>query len=700
MDFSYLNAVLKSTTFPPYDPWYAGGYMNYYYYGFVYVGMLVKLLGIVPSFAYNLILPSLFSMVGIGAFSIAYNLRSAQGFRFSASRLMTGFAGSAAMVLLGNLGTVRMILRGYAQLGTPGGLTDATPLFAKILGFFRGLVMVALEGESLPYGLGDWYWIPSRTIAAPGEVEPITEFPLFTFLYSDLHAHMIALPLALLALAWALAVVMGKAKWPSPLAGALGFVLGGLAIGALYPTNLSDIYTYLPLGLTALGYGVWRYANTESTPWLISLSPSGRKVVFLGVAAILMLILTLLAFGLFQPYRAWYGQPYSQLGIWRGTRTPLDDYLVHWGLFLFVIVSWMVWETLDWMAHTPLSALRKVNWHAVTALLTLLLSFTLLLAIRAKGIDNSPILNKLPFGRGIETAWLILPLAAWAGLLLLRPGLADEKRVVLFWFGTGLLITLMVEIVVVVGDIGRMNTVFKFYLQTWLLFGLSAAAAFGWLLGAQRRWKFGWRVSWQSVFVLLVCSAALFLFLGGMAKIKNRYHAAYPELSPAPHTLDGMAYMPYAKYYETNTAGDNGAWMDLGQDYRAILWLLKNVKGSPVILEAPNNGRQYHWYTRYTIYTGLPGVVGWEWHQQQQRALNPSDWVNRRSREMEQFYLTLDTGYASSFLRKYDVRYIIVGQLERISYPPLSLQKFDDFNGVLWQEVYRDRDTVIYEVIK
>ncbi len=74
MDFSYFNAVLKSTSFPPYDPWYAGGYINYYYYGFVIVGTPVKLLGITPSVAYNLILPTLFSLVGTAAFSIGYSL--------------------------------------------------------------------------------------------------------------------------------------------------------------------------------------------------------------------------------------------------------------------------------------------------------------------------------------------------------------------------------------------------------------------------------------------------------------------------------------------------------------------------------------------------------------------------------------------------------------------------------------------------
>ena len=74
MDFSYFNAVLKSTTFPPYDPWFAGGYINYYYYGFVLVGTPVKLLGIVPSIAYNFILPTLFAIVATSAFSIGWNL--------------------------------------------------------------------------------------------------------------------------------------------------------------------------------------------------------------------------------------------------------------------------------------------------------------------------------------------------------------------------------------------------------------------------------------------------------------------------------------------------------------------------------------------------------------------------------------------------------------------------------------------------
>ncbi len=109
-----------------------------------------------------------------------------------------------------------------------------------------------------------------------------------------------------------------------------------------------------------------------------------------------------------------------------------------------------------------------------------------------------------------------------------------------------------------------------------------------------------------------------------MAKMKDRW------VPTAPHTLDGMAYMPYATYSEdypkvngTTPVDQTGIDMDLSQDYRAIRWMQDNIQGSPVIVEA-NSRNLYRWYSRFTIYTGLPGVVGWEWHEQQQRAIEPS----------------------------------------------------------------------------
>jgi uncharacterized membrane protein len=91
-------------------------------------------------------------------------------------------------------------------------------------------------------------------------------------------------------------------------------------------------------------------------------------------------------------------------------------------------------------------------------------------------------------------------------------------------------------------------------------------------------------------------------------------------------------------------------------------------------------------------------VVGWEWHQQQQRALTPPDWVSRRLRAINEFYATEDSELAADFLQRYNVKYIVVGQLERATYSAMGIAKFAQWNGTLWQEVYRDQDTQIYEV--
>lgn len=714
MDFAYFNAILKSTTFPPYDPWFAGGYLNYYYYGFMVVGVLVKWLGIVPAIAYNLIIPTVFAMIAMGAFSLGWNLLktgekrvvsdeagnenreerevSSEGESNDSahsapltthhslltnlfSRLSSlseplgvGLAAALATAVLGNLGMVRMIFQGYQKLVAPGGVIEGAGIFTRWAWAITGFLDV-VKGASLPYGLGDWYWIPSRTIPAPNDVEPITEFPAFTVLYGDPHAHLFAIPVALLVLIFAFSVVLSRGRWRGVFGTIAGFTLGGLAIGALYPINLSDIYTFLPVGIVALGYAYWRYGKDIRIAWLEKLPVKSRRWIIIIFSVVL---LTALAFLMYQPYRLWYAQGYSKIGLWEGTHTPLSAYLTHWGLFLFLIVSWMAWETREWMATTPVSSLNKLRpyqsmiWTAVGLLLLIVF---ILLVLKA------------------AIAWFVLPLAAWAGVLLLRPGMSDPKRMVLFLTGTSLLITLVVEVGVVKGDIGRMNTVFKFYLQAWVMFAVCAAATLGWLWKVQSKWLSGWRIPWQIILGVLAASAALYPLMAGAAKIKDRM------TDLAPHTLDGMLFMGYATYDE------RWGTMDLSQDYRAIRWMQENVQGSPVIVEA-NLKDLYRWGSRFSNFTGLPGVVGWEWHQQQQRALLPGSWVSDRIAEVELFYTTTDVQQAFSFLQKYNVKYIILGQQERGLYPGEGLNKFETANGALWKDVYRDGQTVVYEVIE
>ncbi|MEN8171298.1 MAG: DUF2298 domain-containing protein [Chloroflexota bacterium] len=680
MDFSYFNAVLKSTSFPPYDPWFAGGYINYYYFGFVFVGVLVKFLGIVPAFAYNLILPTIFAMIALGVFSIVWNLVDGKLEAWqltlrkliSTHRFSSAMAGALGMAVLGNLGIFQMFVRGYQRLIVPIEEVTAAGVVQRTLwavqGFFK-----SLSGMSLSYRLDEWYWNPSRVISTE-HGGPITEFPFFTFLYGDLHAHWIALPITILAVAWALSWVLGRginlAK-PARIFGSL--MIGALVVGALYPTNTWDYYPYLLLGCVGISYTAWIWHQGTILKRLFL--AVGGSVFFIAAAS-----------KLYQPYRSWYGQGYNQIDIWGGTNTPSLEYLAHWGLFLFLIVSWLFIETIDWMRTTPVSALRKLQPYRgliVAAFsVVLLVIFNLGLSFG----NQASLLNKLPIGLGMHIVWWVLPLAIWTVILIFRPGLSHQKRIVLFFIGTALALTLLVEIIVLRGDIGRMNTVFKFYLQAWTFFAISAAASLGWLFAEWQRWHPGRRLIWQIALSLLVVVAGLYPFMAGYAKTKDRMEPS------ASRSLDGMVYMEDALHHE------EGSTLDLSQDYRAIRWIQDNVSGSPVIVEA--NQVEYHWGTRFTVYTGLPGVVGWNWHQRQQRTLTPHEWVFERVDAVHEFYMTEDLALAEQFLDQYQVSYIIYGLLEQAKYAGPGLDKFSSQEGTLWDEVFRTGETIIYRVLE
>ena len=663
MDFSYLNAVLKSTTFPPYDPWFAGGYINYYYWGFVLVGTPIKLLGITPSVAYNFVLPTLFALLGIGGFSVVSNLVSKRDNLANGRNVLAGIAGAAGLVLIGNLGTIQLIYRSLQKMVVSTELVDSatTLIFQRWVWAAQGFGKL-LGGEQLPIGWGDYYWAPSRVMPT-GDLA-ITEFPLFTFLYSDLHAHMIALPLTILAVLWGVSILRQKSKLePWPWISSL--VFGGLVMGVLRPTNTWDYPTYLLLGISIVAYVL--LTNREFRLLKFADLDNNLHVLFNLVASIGLLVISAQLF--FQPFSHWYGMAYGKVELWTNEKTPIWSYFTHWGLFLFVIISWMAWETRQWMAETPVSALANLRPHKnMLAVLALGTVFTIL---------------AIQFGLNVPIAWFVLPLALWALILILRPDQSDENRLILFMVGTGLVLTAMVEVIVLSGDIGRMNTVFKFYLQVWSLFAISAAYAFGKILGERDQWGKRQLAFFDIVGITLLAGALLFTITGSFDKIRDRMS------DQVPLTLDSMDYMMYATYWDQQE-------LSLSKDHQAIRWMQENIKGSPVIVEA--NSVEYRWGTRYTIYTGLPGVAGWSWHQRQQRALLPGEWVTNRINEINNFYNETGIENTVKFLRKYNVRYIIVSELEQVQYAPEGIAKFQQFDGIFWNHVYQYNGVSIYEV--
>lgn len=122
------------------------------------------------------------------------------------------------------------------------------------------------------------------------------------------------------------------------------------------------------------------------------------------------------------------------------------------------------------------------------------------------------------------------------------------------------------------------------------------------------------------------------------------------------------------------------------------------IVGSPVILEGLGY-REYLWSNRVSIYTGLPAVVGWRWHEVQQYAALPDHLVNWRHQDVHDCYSTFSIPHAQEILARYGVHYVYVGGYERAYYDPVALAKFDQMvNESLLRVAYDEHGVKIYEI--
>jgi uncharacterized membrane protein len=119
------------------------------------------------------------------------------------------------------------------------------------------------------------------------------------------------------------------------------------------------------------------------------------------------------------------------------------------------------------------------------------------------------------------------------------------------------------------------------------------------------------------------------------------------------------------------------------------------VVGTPVVLE----GRSpvYRWGSRISIYTGLPTILGWDVHQSQQRA-GYSGMIQERIGDVERAYSSTSPQEADAILHKYQVRYVVLGGLERAYYPAAGLDKFQSMADL--RLVYDADGVEIFQVVQ
>jgi uncharacterized membrane protein len=220
--------------------------------------------------------------------------------------------------------------------------------------------------------------------------------------------------------------------------------------------------------------------------------------------------------------------------------------------------------------------------------------------------------------------------------------LENSQIFVLALIFIGLLLTFSVEFFYLRDSFGvRMNTVFKFYYQGWMMLGIAGGYGLWWLLGSERS-PLG-RMS-RGLFTI---SAGLLIIAGLVYPVMGYYSRA-----------DGFQSVP-------NLNGASNIAQNNPDDWAAIQWLRQNSGATsqgipPTILEAP--GSSYTYEGRISAFSGVPTLLGWAVHESQWRG----NYIEQGKREpdIQTIYTTKDGKLALQLLQKWDIRYVVVGNAE------------------------------------
>ncbi len=746
LEIGFLNAILKSEQMPPYDPFFAGGIINYYYYGLFLIDVLIKLTGIRPAIAFNLAVPTLAGLTTVNVFSLATNLALARlpfghlGPRstwlskarpIDLNAVGAGLLAILFIVFIGNLEGAGQLMRDFARLSTSefqSAIPGVQTLVLSMGGFLH-----AISGETIAtYN----YWDPTRVIPAT-----INEFPYFSFLFADLHPHMIGIPFTVLFLSLAynwlrpaqptsqqLAKPSPQGKnepatdkttqqstyptsfqsqppdHPPPNATsfiqtlnlipqppallrwlALPFVLGAVAV-----INTWDLPTYLGLMLATFLLSRYRRLNQSLT--------LSRTTLLLGQGLLFAAALLAVTYLLYAPFFANYQAIDVGLGLVH-TKTELGQHLKIWGLFLLVIVTWLVLSLLhpatrNGLLRTVSLGLRRWNVgpHLTEIYRKLVRSQDSAHLVGLWGAIGILLIALVLAILGYWVPAYLLPLVAVALILLFRRETSPEIAYLGALTFTGLIILLGVEFFFLRdflggGDYYRMNTLFKFFIQVWVIFGLVVAVALPQLWQWAWRWSWPGQLIWRGAVVLLLMASLVYPVLGTRTRVDDRFPGDHNR--PAIGTLDGLAYMTVGSF-----EWPAGSPIELQYDYEAIRWLQEYVAGTPVIAEA-KVGYYREGGMRVAAYTGLPSVLG-GLHQNEQRY---SSQVGERDFVVNEFWNTPDPNRALELIDQLGISYIYVGQIERITYGEQVEEKFRQLHqqGVL-ELVFENEKTKIYKV--
>ncbi len=687
MELAFINAILQSETLPPNDPWLSGYAISYYYFGYILVAMLAKLAGTLGSVAFNLGVSLTFGLAAVGSFGVLFNLLALRKSKWQ-TQLMPALMAPFFTLILSNWEGFLHYLhsRGLFWRELPG--QTSSPFWSWL--DIQNLVNPP-GGDSFGHW---WWWRASRVIqdydfSGFGK-EVISEFPFFSFLLADLHPHVLSIPYVFLILGFALALYMrpkeNSFRWlklvPIDISPLFFLILAWLSGGMAF-LNTWNFPMYV--GILAGAYALRNHQDRDS--W--EAGELIKDFLFLGVT------LGVTGGVLYLP---WYFGFASQAGgiipnvlfVTRGSQ-----FWVMFGPLLIPIFAWLI---ITWQKHK--NDRDMVSGFSLTGILFLGLFLLMLIIVglmawlpiesdgnalvqiflgSVGGTDLSQVMAEGLLRRitvpGTLITLMILSTLGW-GLVFYRKDKKEnidrhrsEEGFILLLILSGMALTVFPEFLFLRDLFGyRINTIFKFYYQAWLLWSIAAA--------------YGTVVLFQSL-----TSPVRYLIYFGLAG----------------SLVMGLFYPIMGIQSKTNNftrdAGLSldGAYLYPSSDYEGVEWLRT---ASPGVIAEAVGGSYSAAHARMATYTGNPTILGWDFHEIQWRG--GAELVMPRKEDVATIYCTHQWDNAWLLLEKYNVRYLVVGDVEYTTYIAgsdycpngINVEKFN----LHMRPVFQNERLIIYKV--
>lgn len=589
MDFGFINSILRTEYFPPKDMWFAGLPINYYYFGHYITAYLTKLSNLPSYITFNIMLATIFSFAFTTTFSITINLISKKIKINKFKILLSGILGAALLTFGGNL---HMIYAFFA----PYNVDKPVPFWQLMFS---------------PFNFPNNYWYPNATRFIPYTIH---EFPIYSFVVSDLHGHVLDIPFVLSTIALIYSIYQDRELKK------IKILLLSFLLAIMYMTNAWDgiiyfilaIFSILIINLKLLKFksNNKKGANSKNFNFKSYFERIQNLNIYL-IINIKYLLVILLGFTLFSfPFSLHFKPFVSGIGI-----ICSPDFLVKIGKigpFLFEA------------NHCQ----RSTLWELFTLyglFYFFVFSFIFFVFKKNKKIN--------------EVDLFVFMLILLSTILIIVPEFIYVKDIYPMHY--------------------RANTMFKLVYQAFIMLSISTIYIFTRIV-----------TSTKNLFYLLICILLFGLVLYYSKLAVKSYYGDLNNYSG----LDGEKYLINIH----------------PNDYLAINWINKNIKGQPVMLEA--QGDSYTDYERISANTGLPTILGWTVHEWLWRGTY--DMMVPRIQEVQTIYESRNIQDIIPIITKYNIQYIYVGKMEHQKYPDLYEQKFNQIGKI----VYENQSVKIYKI--